>query len=49
VAAAGVTRVIWVADGEPVPTGTPESTSVSPYSPDVVDQVVALDNAIALP
>jgi nucleoside-diphosphate-sugar epimerase len=49
VAAAGVTRVIWVADGEPVPTGTPESTSVSPSSPDVVDQVVALDNAIALP
>ena len=49
VTASGVIRVIWVGDGDPVPTGTRESARVSPSHPDLVGQVVALDNAITLP
>jgi len=49
VTSASVTRVIWVHDGDVPTTGTRESTRVAPADPDLVDRVVALDNAVALP
>jgi nucleoside-diphosphate-sugar epimerase len=44
-AVAGVRRVIWVHAGEPPPTKSPEVAVVGPDDPDLVDRVVALDNA----
>lgn len=44
-AVTGVRRVIWVHDGEPPPTVASEVAVVPPDDPDVVDRVVALDNA----
>jgi len=49
VTASAVTRVIWVHDGDVPSTGVKESTRVSPSEPDLIDRVVALDNAVALP
>ena len=49
VAASGVTRVIWVHDGEVPPVGSAETRSVSPNRPDLVEEVVALDDARFLP
>jgi hypothetical protein len=47
--ASGVTRVIWVHDGEtPVVAGA-EVRTVSPDSPGLVEEVVALDDARILP
>ncbi|HEX5696391.1 MAG TPA: hypothetical protein VFZ15_08385, partial [Acidimicrobiia bacterium] len=48
VTASNVTRVIWVEDGEVPTTGARESVTVSPSHPDLVAEVVALDNAVAL-
>lgn len=48
-AASGVTRVIWVHDGDVPPTGTAETRTVSPGSPKLVTEVVALDDARVLP
>jgi nucleoside-diphosphate-sugar epimerase len=47
--AAGVARVIWVHEGDVPPTGAAETRSVSPASPTLVDEVVALDDARVLP
>ncbi|HEX9865700.1 MAG TPA: NAD(P)H-binding protein [Acidimicrobiia bacterium] len=46
--ASGVVRVIWVHDGDAPPTGTKESAVVSTSHPDLVAEVVALDDATAL-
>jgi hypothetical protein len=48
VAAAGVTRVIWVGDDEGLPATPAESARVSPSDPELVDKIVALDNARTL-
>jgi len=47
-AASDVTRLIWVHDGEVPPTEIRESARVSPSHPDLVAEVVALDNARSL-
>ena len=44
-AASGVTRVIWVHDGEPPPVRVREVRTVSPGHPDLVGEVAALDDA----
>ena len=41
----GVTRVIWVIDGEPPKTETREVAKVDPADPKLVDTVVQLDDA----
>ncbi|HWL50674.1 MAG TPA: NAD(P)H-binding protein [Acidimicrobiia bacterium] len=48
-AASGVTRVIWVHDGEPPPVRVKEVRTVSPDHPDLVAEVSALDDARFLP
>jgi hypothetical protein len=48
-AGSGVTRVIWVHDGEVPPVGGAETRSVSPEGPNLVGEVVALDDARVLP
>ena len=48
-AASGVTRVIWVHDGEPPPVQVSEVRTVSPDHPDLVAEVAALDDARVLP
>ncbi|HJQ91792.1 MAG TPA: NAD(P)H-binding protein [Acidimicrobiia bacterium] len=48
-AASGVTRVIWVHDGEPPPVRVREVRTVSPEHPDLVGEVAALDDARFLP
>lgn len=45
VAASGVTRVIWVHDGQAPPVNTKEVATLPPSHPDLVAAVVALDNA----
>ena len=45
VAASHVTRVIWVTDSEPPSVGTREVAQVSPTNPDLVAEVVRLDDA----
>lgn len=47
-AASDVTRLIWVHDGEVPPTEIKESARVSPSHPELVAEVVALDNARSL-
>ena len=49
VSAAGVTRVIWVHDGETPPVRAKERRTVSPAHPRLVSEVVALDDARVLP
>jgi uncharacterized protein YbjT (DUF2867 family) len=44
-AASGVTRVIWVHDGEPPPVRVREVRTVSTGHPDLVAEVAALDDA----
>jgi putative NADH-flavin reductase len=48
-AASGVTRVIWVHDGEPPTMAGVETRTVSPVSPGLVEEVLALDDARTLP
>jgi putative NADH-flavin reductase len=48
-AASGVTRVIWVHDGDPPTVAVAEVRTVSPDSPRLVEEVVALDDARLLP
>ena len=48
-AASGVTRVIWVHDGETPPVEAREARTVSPHHPELVAEVVALDDARSLP
>jgi nucleoside-diphosphate-sugar epimerase len=48
-AASGVTRVIWVHDGEPPRVEVREVRTVSPDHPDLVAEVAALDDARFLP
>ena len=48
VAASGVTRVIWVHDGETPPVTVEEVATVSPDHPRLVEEVVALDDARSL-
>ncbi len=48
-AASGVTRVIWVHEGEPPPVRVREVRTVSPDHPDLVGEVAALDDARVLP
>ena len=48
-AASGVTRVIWVHEGEPPPVRVREVRTVSPAHPDLVGEVAALDDARVLP
>jgi len=48
VAASGVTRVIWLHDGETPPVRVAEVATVSPDHPRLVDEVVALDDARSL-
>lgn len=48
-AACGVTRVIWVHDGDAPEVTAAEVRTVSPLNPDLVATVVALDDARALP
>jgi nucleoside-diphosphate-sugar epimerase len=48
-AASGVTRVIWVHNGEPPPVRVREVRTVSPDHPDLVAEVAALDDARFLP
>ncbi len=48
-AASGVTRVIWVHDGECPPVESAETGQVSPGSPGLVEEVVALDDARVIP
>lgn len=48
-AASGVTRVIWVHEGDVPQAGTAETASVSPDSRNLVSEVVALDDARVLP
>ena len=45
----GVTRVIWVHDGEVPPVAAKEVRTVSPSHPSLVSEVVALDDARLLP
>lgn len=45
----GVTRVIWVHDGDAPAVTAPEVRTVSPNDPSVVERVVAIDNARTLP
>ncbi|MGH8952098.1 MAG: NAD(P)H-binding protein [Acidimicrobiia bacterium] len=45
----GVTRVIWVHDGEVPPVAAKEVRTVSPAHPSLVSEVVALDDARLLP
>jgi putative NADH-flavin reductase len=40
---AGVSRVIWVIDGDPPPVSVPEVAAVTPQSPDLVEAVYRLD------
>lgn len=47
-AAAAVRRVIWVYDGIPPPTDTPEVALVSPSEEDLGSKVFALDDAIVI-
>ncbi|MGH8871159.1 MAG: NAD(P)H-binding protein [Acidimicrobiia bacterium] len=47
-AASGVTRVIWVHDGDVPPVSASEVRTVSPTHPRFVAEVVALDNARTL-
>jgi nucleoside-diphosphate-sugar epimerase len=46
--ASGVTRVIWVHDGEAPRVAVREVRTVSPDHPDLVEEVVALDDARTL-
>jgi nucleoside-diphosphate-sugar epimerase len=46
--ASGVTRVIWVHDGEAPRVEVKEVRTVSPDHPDLVEEVVALDDARTL-
>ena len=46
--ASGVTRVIWVHDGEAPRVEVREVRTVSPDHPDLVEEVVALDDARTL-
>lgn len=48
-ASSGVTRVIWVHGGDTPPVQVREMRSVSPDHPQLVAEVVALDNARSLP
>ncbi|HEU5113632.1 MAG TPA: NAD(P)H-binding protein [Acidimicrobiia bacterium] len=48
-AASGVTRVIWVHDGDPPPARVKEVRTVSPGHPDLAAEVAALDDARVLP
>jgi nucleoside-diphosphate-sugar epimerase len=48
-AASGVTRVIWVHDGEPPSAQVREVRTVPPDHPDLVAEVAALDDARVLP
>jgi putative NADH-flavin reductase len=48
VASSGVTRVIWICDGDVPPVDAKESKRVSPSHPNLVAEVVALDNARSL-
>jgi nucleoside-diphosphate-sugar epimerase len=48
-AASGVTRVIWVHDGEPPPVRVREVRTVPPDHPDLVAELAALDDARFLP
>ena len=48
-AASGVTRVIWVHEGEPPPVRVREVRTVSPDHPDLEGEVAALDDARVLP
>jgi hypothetical protein len=48
-AASGVSRVIWIHDGDAPAVGTAETRSVSPESPRLVEEVVALDDVRFLP
>ncbi len=48
-AASGVNRVIWVHEGDSPPVASAETRSVSPASPALVEEVVALDDARVLP
>jgi nucleoside-diphosphate-sugar epimerase len=48
-AASGITRVIWVHDGEPPHVRVREVRTVSPGHPDLVAEVAALDDARFLP
>ena len=48
-AASGVTRVIWVHDGELPPVRVREVRTVSPEHPDLVGEVAALDDSRFLP
>lgn len=47
--ASGIQRVIWVHDGSVPSITSAETRSVSPDSPTLVDEVVALDDARVLP
>ncbi|REK12244.1 MAG: hypothetical protein DWQ40_11740 [Actinobacteria bacterium] len=47
-AVAGVKRVIWVHDGETPPVKVPEVAVVATGDPDVVERVVALDDAASI-
>ena len=48
-AASGVSRVIWVHDGEAPSAGPVETRTVSPQSARLVEEVKALDDARVLP
>ncbi|MDF2730064.1 MAG: hypothetical protein K0T01_1851, partial [Acidimicrobiia bacterium] len=48
-AASGVTRVIWIHEGEPPPVRVREVRTVSPEHTDLVGEVAALDDARFLP
>lgn len=48
IASSGVTRVIWVCDGDVPPVDVKESTRVSPSHSNLAAEVVALDNARSL-
>lgn len=45
VANAGVTRAIWVVNGQPPQTSVDEVASVAPDDPALAERIVALDNA----
>jgi len=45
VSASGVSRVIWVHDGDPPTPRTQETAVVNPDDPDVVQKVIDLDEA----
>lgn len=48
-AASGVTRVIWIHEGEPPPVRVREVRTVSPEHTDLAGEVAALDDARFLP